>query len=78
MAELMAKSPDKDLNIKLSSLKVKILELEEQEMNSVGMKDYVQAQKITEERNACTEEYASLIKPLLESYTDTNVSIQNN
>ncbi|XP_055916686.1 condensin complex subunit 3 isoform X2 [Eupeodes corollae] len=71
--ELLEKHSDKDLKLKLSSLKVKILDLEEQEMNFVEMKDYVQAQRITEEKNAYTEEYTNLLKPLLDKHS-TDVS----
>lgn len=66
ISELQANSTDADLNLKLSSLKVKILDLEEQEMNYVQMKDYVRAQQIIEVKNAVTEEFTNLLRPLLE------------
>lgn len=66
ISELLANSTDADLNLKLSSLKVKILDLEEQEMNYVQMKDYVRAQQIIEEKNVATEEFTHLLRPLLE------------
>ncbi|KAI8114901.1 hypothetical protein FF38_05342 [Lucilia cuprina] len=66
ISELLANSTDADLNLKLSSLKVKILDLEEQEMNYVQMKDYVRAQQIIEEKNIATEEFTNLLRPLLE------------
>lgn len=61
---------DADLNLKLSSLKVKILDLEEQEMNYVQMKDYVRAQQIIDEKNNATEEFTNLLRPLLEKHED--------
>lgn len=66
ISELLAHSTDADLNLKLSSLKVKILDLEEQEMNFVQIKDYVRAQQIIEQKNLATEEFTNLLRPLLE------------
>ncbi|KAM7341580.1 chromosome associated protein G [Cochliomyia hominivorax] len=66
ISELLADSTDADLSLKLSSLKVKILDLEEQEMNFVQKKDYVRAQQIIEEKNIATEEFTNLLRPLLE------------
>uniref|UniRef100_W8B3V5 Condensin complex subunit 3 n=1 Tax=Ceratitis capitata TaxID=7213 RepID=W8B3V5_CERCA len=68
ISELLASSSNADLNLKLSSLKVKILDLEEQEMNFVQRKDYMRAQQITEEKIATTEEYTNLLQPLLEKH----------
>lgn len=42
------------------------MDLEEQEMNYVQMKDYVRAQQIIEEKNIATEEFTNLLRPLLE------------
>lgn len=64
--ELLANSNDTALNLKLSSLKVKILDLEEQEMIHVQRKDYAKVQQILEEKNVATEEFTQLLKPLLE------------
>lgn len=66
ISELLANSTDAALNLKLSSLKVKILDLEEQEMNYVQMKDYVRAQQIIEIKNTVTEEFTNLLRPLLD------------
>ncbi|XP_055374016.1 condensin complex subunit 3 isoform X2 [Condylostylus longicornis] len=63
--ELLDKNSDINLKLKITSLRVKILDLEEQERNYVDKKDYVEAQKITEEKSACHEEYMNLLKPLL-------------
>ncbi|XP_017077993.1 condensin complex subunit 3 [Drosophila eugracilis] len=57
---------DTPLKMKISSLKVKILEMEEQEDNYVRQKEYMRAQSINDEKTAVTEEYTELIRPLLE------------
>ncbi|XP_017031434.1 condensin complex subunit 3 [Drosophila kikkawai] len=57
---------DTPLKMKISALKVKILELEEQEDNFVRQKEYIRAQAVTEEKTAVTAEYTELIRPLLE------------
>lgn len=68
ISELLANSTDAQLNLKLSSLKVKILDLEEQEMNFAQQKDSVRVQQIVEEKNMATEEFTILLQPLLERY----------
>ncbi|XP_053966017.1 condensin complex subunit 3 [Anastrepha ludens] len=73
ISELLASSSNADLNLKLSSLKVKILDLEEQEMNFVQRKDYMRAQRITEEKLATTEEYTNLLQPLLENHPNAEM-----
>ncbi|KAH8285642.1 hypothetical protein KR054_011901 [Drosophila jambulina] len=57
---------DTPLKMKISALKVKILELEEHEDNFVRQKEYIRAQAVTEEKTAVTAEYTDLIRPLLE------------
>ncbi|XP_059615523.1 condensin complex subunit 3 [Phlebotomus argentipes] len=54
-----------DLQLRLSSLKVKMMELKEQENVCGQKKDYVNAQKATEEWEQCNEEYIKLLQPLL-------------
>ncbi|XP_037942037.1 condensin complex subunit 3-like [Teleopsis dalmanni] len=68
--ELLANSADADLNLKISALKVKILELEEQETNSVLTKDYVGAHSITEEKNAVTIEFTNLMRAVMQKQPD--------
>lgn len=65
---LLEDNNNKDLKIKLSSLKVKLLDLEEQETNFVDRKDYVRAQKTAEMKSVVTEEYRNLLKPILEQH----------
>uniref|UniRef100_A0A1A9WQH7 Nuclear condensin complex subunit 3 C-terminal domain-containing protein n=1 Tax=Glossina brevipalpis TaxID=37001 RepID=A0A1A9WQH7_9MUSC len=68
ISELLANSTDAQLNLKLSSLKVKILDLEEQEMNYAQQKDSVRVQQIVEEKNMATEEFTILLHPLLQRH----------
>ncbi|XP_050073098.1 condensin complex subunit 3 [Anopheles maculipalpis] len=53
------------LKLEVSELRVKILELKEQESALSAQKDYAGAQQISEEVNVCLEKYANLVKPLL-------------
>lgn len=72
---LLEQNNDKDLKLKLSSLKVKLLDLEEQETNYVDRKDYVSAQKIAEIRSQALEEYNTLLRPILEQHNScTNIA----
>lgn len=64
--ELLSTSNNAIFNLKLSALKVKILDLEEQEMIYVERKDYTKVQQILEQKNVATMEFTQLIKPLLE------------
>lgn len=66
---LLEQCSDKEVVVKLSSLKVKLLDLEEQETNYVDRKDYVRAQKIAEIRRQALEEYNSLLRPILEQHS---------
>ncbi|KAH8277757.1 hypothetical protein KR018_005347, partial [Drosophila ironensis] len=59
---------DTPLKMKISALKVRILELEEQEDTYVRKKEYIRAQSVTEEKALANEEYAELIRPLLERH----------
>ncbi|XP_030558597.1 condensin complex subunit 3 [Drosophila novamexicana] len=56
------------LVMKIRSLKVKILELEEMEENFVRQKEYMRAQAVNDERMTVTDEYRDLIQPLLEKH----------
>ncbi|XP_030372995.1 condensin complex subunit 3 [Scaptodrosophila lebanonensis] len=59
---------DTTLKMKVSSLKLKILELEEQEEVFVRQKEYIRAQAVNDEKVSVTEEYTELIRPLLEKH----------
>lgn len=65
--ELLANSTDAVLNLKLSELKAKFLELEELEMNSIESKDYIKVQQIVEQTNEANEEFVQLHKQLLKN-----------
>ncbi|KFB36539.1 AGAP007568-PA-like protein [Anopheles sinensis] len=62
------------LKLKISSLRLKILDLKEQETLLVQKKDYGGAQCVSEKLNQCNEEFANLVKPLLQEMT---MSISN-
>ncbi|XP_055625380.1 condensin complex subunit 3 [Toxorhynchites rutilus septentrionalis] len=63
--EYLEKNPDKNLQMKISSLRLTIMDLKEQEMDKVNKKDYAGAQRVSEELNAANDEYAALLKPIL-------------
>ncbi|XP_068146565.1 condensin complex subunit 3 [Drosophila tropicalis] len=66
--KLLADLDDPALETKISSLKVRILDLEEQEENYWRQKEYIRVQAANDEKNAVTEEYTELIRPLLEKH----------
>uniref|UniRef100_A0AAG5D889 Nuclear condensin complex subunit 3 C-terminal domain-containing protein n=1 Tax=Anopheles atroparvus TaxID=41427 RepID=A0AAG5D889_ANOAO len=57
------------LKLKISSLRLEILDLKEQETQLAQQKDYAGAQSVAEKLNLCNEEYANLVKPLLHEMT---------
>uniref|UniRef100_A0A182N258 Nuclear condensin complex subunit 3 C-terminal domain-containing protein n=1 Tax=Anopheles dirus TaxID=7168 RepID=A0A182N258_9DIPT len=59
------------LKLHISALRVKILELKEQESNLSAKKDYTGAQLTNEELNQCNEMYIDLVKPLVHAMTQT-------
>ncbi|KAH8279370.1 hypothetical protein KR026_008207 [Drosophila bipectinata] len=59
---------DTPLKMRITALKVRILELEEQEDTFVRQKEYIRAQAVTEEKAIATEDYTELIRPLLERH----------
>ncbi|XP_055535074.1 condensin complex subunit 3 [Wyeomyia smithii] len=63
--EYLEKNPDKSLQIKISRLRLTIMELKEQETIKVNAKDYAGAQRVSDELNKANEEYAALLKPIL-------------
>ncbi|ALC40799.1 Cap-G [Drosophila busckii] len=64
---------DTALVMRINSLKVKILELEEQEENFVRQKEYIRAKAVSDERNVVTEEYTELVRPLYEQHGELNL-----
>uniref|UniRef100_A0A182NH86 Nuclear condensin complex subunit 3 C-terminal domain-containing protein n=1 Tax=Anopheles dirus TaxID=7168 RepID=A0A182NH86_9DIPT len=60
------------LKIQITTLRVKILELKEQESSLSAHKDYAGAQQTNEELNACNEMYANLVKPLVHEMQESN------
>ncbi|XP_062133815.1 condensin complex subunit 3 [Drosophila sulfurigaster albostrigata] len=59
---------DTSLVMKIRTLKVRILELEEMEENFVRQKEYIRAQAVNDEKIAATDEYTELVQPLLEKH----------
>ncbi|XP_062540619.1 condensin complex subunit 3 [Armigeres subalbatus] len=70
--EYLEKNPDKSLQMKISRLRLTIMDLKEQEMEKVNRKDYAGAQKVAEELNVANEEYATLLKPILLEVSSTS------
>uniref|UniRef100_A0A4Y0BE79 Nuclear condensin complex subunit 3 C-terminal domain-containing protein n=1 Tax=Anopheles funestus TaxID=62324 RepID=A0A4Y0BE79_ANOFN len=63
----LEKHPEmKMTQLKISELRMRILELKEQESVLSAQKDYAGAQLMHEEVNVCNEEYANLVKPLVQ------------
>ncbi|XP_052893809.1 condensin complex subunit 3 [Anopheles moucheti] len=66
------------LMLQITSLRVKILELQEQESALSEQKDYAGAQLMNEEVNLCNEQYANLVKPLVHEMSLSSSSIDDN
>ncbi|XP_040158655.1 condensin complex subunit 3 [Anopheles arabiensis] len=62
------------LKIQISALRVKILELKEQESALSAQRDYAGAQRMNDELNMCNEKYANLVKPLIQEMSLTCAS----
>uniref|UniRef100_A0A182FI79 Nuclear condensin complex subunit 3 C-terminal domain-containing protein n=2 Tax=Anopheles albimanus TaxID=7167 RepID=A0A182FI79_ANOAL len=62
------------LKFKISSLRLEILDLKEQENSLVQQKDYKGAHLVTEKLNACNEQLSNLLKPLAQELSATFVS----
>uniref|UniRef100_A0A8W7P6J8 Nuclear condensin complex subunit 3 C-terminal domain-containing protein n=1 Tax=Anopheles coluzzii TaxID=1518534 RepID=A0A8W7P6J8_ANOCL len=62
------------LKIQISALRVKILELKEQESALSAQRDYAGAQRMNDELNMCNEKYANLVKPLIHEMSLTCAS----
>ncbi|GAB0100375.1 Condensin complex subunit 3 [Sergentomyia squamirostris] len=73
MESTLLRAADIELQLKVSALKVKMMDLKEQENSCVQRKDYASAQKATEEWTQCNEEYVQLLQPLLTT-VDTGAS----
>ncbi|XP_049539399.1 condensin complex subunit 3-like [Anopheles darlingi] len=62
------------LQFKISSLRLEILDLKEQENSLVQQKDYKGAHLVTEKLLACNEELSNLLKPLAQELSATLAS----
>uniref|UniRef100_A0A182M4E0 Nuclear condensin complex subunit 3 C-terminal domain-containing protein n=1 Tax=Anopheles culicifacies TaxID=139723 RepID=A0A182M4E0_9DIPT len=65
------------LKLQISALRVKILELKEQESALSARKDYAGAQLVNEKVNQCNEEYANLVKPLVQEMSMSATTIED-
>lgn len=70
--ELLERDPD--LKVKVSSIKLKILDLQEQEMNCVQQKDYVRAEKFKEELAICNDNLTTLIGQIMNKTSQSTES----
>lgn len=70
---------DQNLKVRVTSLKFKIMELKEQESDSITRKEYEKTSKITEELNLCNEEITSMIRSaLMNSGSGESFSVSKN
>lgn len=63
--ELLQRNPN--LKLKVSSIKLRIMDLQEEETNCIKDKDYNRAEKLKEELVECNEQLAQLIAPHLDA-----------
>uniref|UniRef100_A0A182JQ35 Nuclear condensin complex subunit 3 C-terminal domain-containing protein n=1 Tax=Anopheles christyi TaxID=43041 RepID=A0A182JQ35_9DIPT len=63
------------LKLQISALRVKILELKEQEGALSAQRDYAGAQLMNEELNMCNEKYAHLVKPIVQEMSLLSTSL---
>lgn len=63
VVESMEKDPN--LKVQVSSLKLKLYELKEEESKFVKMKDYASVSRIAEEITLCQDRLVTLIRPLM-------------
>lgn len=59
VVELLGRNSN--LNFKVSSMKLRIMDLEEQERDSIQQKEYGRAEKLRDEVNECNEQLAALV-----------------
>lgn len=63
VVEAMEKDPN--LKVQVSSLKLKLYELKEEESKFVKVKDYASVSRIAEEISSCQDRLVTLIRPLM-------------
>lgn len=56
---------DQNLKVQVSSLKLKLFELREEQTRSVKVKDYVSVSRISEEIQLCQDKLVQLIRPYM-------------
>ncbi len=60
-----AMEKDSNLNVQVSSLKLKLFELKEEESKFVKVKDYARVSRIAEEIASCQDRLVALVRPLM-------------
>lgn len=73
--EILSNQSNKDLEFKLSSIKVKIMDLEEQESISLQNKNYRVVQKLDDLLTLARDEYANCLKPFMSNDALKKVSL---
>lgn len=73
--EILTNQPNKDLEFKLSSIKVKIMDLQEQESDFLEKKNYAAVQKLNDLLNLAKDEYANCLKPFMSNDSLKKVSL---
>lgn len=58
---------DQNLNLQVSTLKLKLYELKEEESKFAKKKDYASVSRISEQITACYDQLVNLVKPLMSS-----------
>lgn len=72
--ELLQRNPN--LNVKVSSIKLRIMDLQEEETNCIKDKDYDRAEKLKEALVECNEQLAQLIAPHIDGLSGTDPSVR--
>jgi hypothetical protein len=76
MTDYLEKHPNKELEFKISQLKLKILDLRELERNYIEKTEYANAQEISDELHSFIEEYKAIVRPFISASTGEN-SVRN-
>jgi len=69
MTSYLEKHPNKELEFKISQLKLKILDLKELEQIHLEKREYANAQEISDELHAYIDEYKSIVRPFISAST---------
>lgn len=73
VVELLQRNPN--LKVKVSSIKLRIMDLQEEETNCINNKDYDRAEKFKEELVECNEQLAQLLSPYIDGMNSPEVGV---